>query len=246
MSLGGSVARDRAAAFGLPIGERLSALVFDLDGTLYLQGPVRRAMLWRILRAGVVHPASTWGQLRIIHYYRQAQEHLRSRPEPLSEAQLRLTCEWSGARPEEVLDAVSRWMEDGPLDVLSRSLRPGIIDLLESANKKGIRVGLLSDYPTKKKLLAMRLDTYFSATLDAQDVRVGVFKPSPKGMATILEDLRVDPARTVYVGDRASVDGAAAWRAGVACVILGRPLGRSGRGWIGVPDVSSLRALLAI
>ena len=118
--------------------------------------------------------------------------------------------------------------------------------MLEAAKKKGILLGLLSDYPAKKKLLAMRLDAYFSTVLCAQDVRVGVFKPSPKAMAVVLADLDADPAKTVYVGDRASVDGETARRAGIAGVILGKPLGCSGRGWIGVPDIPSLRALLAI
>lgn len=246
MSLACPTARDPAAAPGLPVGEQLSALVFDLDGTLYLQGPVRRAMLLRLLRVGVAHPVSTWRQSRIIHYYRRAQEHLRSCPEPLAETQLRLACDWSGALPEEALSAVSHWMEDAPLEVLGRCLRPGVVELLGAAKKKGIRLGLLSDYPAKKKLLAMRLDAYFSTVLCAQDVRVGVFKPSSKAMAVMLADLGVDPANTVYVGDRASVDGETAWRAGIAGVILGKPLGCSGRGWIGVPDIASLRALLAI
>ncbi len=246
MSLASPIAQDRAALFGLPSGEWLSALVFDLDGTLYLAGPLRRAMLWRMVRSIVTHPASTWRQLRIVYHYRRAQEHLRSLSEPLAEGQLRLASEWSGARPEEVRDAVSRWMEEGPLELLSRYLRPGLIDLLEAAKRKGVRIGLLSDYPAKKKLLAMGLDAYFVRVLDAQDVRVGVFKPSPKGIEVILEDLCADPARTVYVGDRASVDGAAACRAGVGCVILGKPLGASGLGWVGMPDIPSLRDLLAL
>ncbi len=245
MSLGGHEP-DQDAAFDLPAGERLSALIFDLDGTLYLRGPVRRAMLGRILRAGVAHPATTWRQLRILHYYRLAQEHLRRRPDSLAEAQLRLACEWSGARPQEAIDAVTHWMENGPMDVLSQSLRPGVMDLLEAAKRKSIRMGLLSDYPARNKLLAMRIDAYFSSALCAQDERVGVFKPSPKGIAVVLEDLGVEPQRTVYIGDRPSVDGAAAWRAGVACVILGRPLGHWGKGWVGAPDIPSLRALLAI
>jgi putative hydrolase of the HAD superfamily len=242
-----SLARKSVSGPGdLPVGERLSGLVFDLDGTLYLQRPVQRAMLWRLVRAGLTHPASTWRQVRILRCYRRAQEHLRSSSEPLAEAQLRMACDWSGVQPEEALAAVSRWMEDAPLALLEQNLRPGVVDLLEAAQKKGIRIGLLSDYPATKKLLAMGIDTYFSTALCAQDVRVGVFKPSPKGIAVILADLGVDPARAVYIGDRPSVDGAAAWRAGIPCVILGKPLGSSGQGWIGVPDVPSLRALLAI
>src|SRR5207248_3472505 len=36
---------------------RLKALIFDLDGTLYRQGPLRRAIALRLLRAYALKPA---------------------------------------------------------------------------------------------------------------------------------------------------------------------------------------------
>lgn len=238
--------RDAAPIPSFPVGSQISALIFDLDGTLYLQAPVRRAMMRRLLRAGVACPLSTWREWRLIHYYRQAQEHLRGCPEPLATAQLRLACDWSGMLPEEAAKTIERWMEEAPLEILARCLRPGILDLLETARKRGIRLGLLSDYPATRKLLALGLDTYFSVVLTAQDVRVGAFKPSPKGLTVTLSDLGVEPRQAVYIGDRPSVDGETSHRAGVTGLILGQPLGRTGPGWVGVPDITSLRNLLMI
>ena len=240
------IAHDAVQPLSLPLGTQISGLIFDLDGTLYLQGPVRRAMLWRLLRTGVASPVSTWREWRLVHYYRRAQEYLRGCPQPLATAQLQLACEWSGVFPEQAAKVLAHWMEDAPLKILARYLRPGVVDLLETATNRGIRLGLLSDYPATRKLLAMGLDTYFSVVLTAQDVGVGEFKPSPNGLRRILADLGVEPARAVYIGDRPLVDGETAQRAGVAGVILGQPLGRAGRGWIGVPDVPALRALLVI
>jgi FMN phosphatase YigB (HAD superfamily) len=37
--------------------KRVTTLVFDVDGTLYEQGGLRRAMLVRLLAHAVVHPA---------------------------------------------------------------------------------------------------------------------------------------------------------------------------------------------
>jgi FMN phosphatase YigB (HAD superfamily) len=225
---------------------RISGIVFDLDGTLYLQEPVRRAMMWRLLRTGMGHPVSTWREWRAVYHYRRAQEYLRKRPDPLAEAQLSLACEKCGQVPEQAARAIARWMEDAPLDILARHLRPGIVELLEAAKNQGIRLGVLSDYPAEKKLRALRLEPYFSVVLSAQDARIGTLKPSPKGLLVMLAGLEVKPEGTVYVGDRASVDGETAHRAGVAGVILGKPQGSAGQGWVGVPDVPSLRALLAI
>jgi HAD superfamily hydrolase (TIGR01509 family) len=221
-------------------------MIFDLDGTLYLQGPLRRAVLWRLLCAGVARPAPTWREWRLIDYYRKAQEHLRNCPEPFAAAQLPLACEWSGVPLEQAAKTIARWMEDAPLGILARYLRPGVVNLLETARNRGIRLGLVSDYPASRKLLALGLDSYFSVVLTAQDDRVGVFKPAPNGLRLALADLGVEPGRAVYVGDRPSVDGETAHRAGVAGVILGQPLGRAGQGWVGVPDVPSLRNLLMI
>jgi len=121
-----------------------------------------------------------------------------------------------------------------------------MVDLLEAAKHQDIRLGLLSDYPAARKLRAMGLDGRFSVVLTAQDLRVGSFKPSPRGLEVMLEDLGVEPVTAVYVGDRPSVDGEAARRAGVMGVILGQPPGRRGPGWMGVPDVPALRAWLRI
>jgi HAD superfamily hydrolase (TIGR01509 family) len=203
-------------------------------------------MLWRLLRAGAAHPASTWREWRLVHCYRKAQEHLRNCADPFARGQLPLACEWSGVPPEQAAETIARWMEDAPLEVLARCLRPGVANLLETAKNRGVRLGLVSDYPASRKLLAMGLETYFSAVLTAQDDRVGVFKPAPNGLKVALAELGVEPDRAVYIGDRPSVDGETAQRAGVAGVILGQPLGRAGPGWVGVPDVPSLRNMLML
>ena len=62
------------AGFG---ADRLKALVFDIDGTLYRQGPLRGAMLSRLLRKHAMHPIRGWQTFRVIKAYREAQEHLR-------------------------------------------------------------------------------------------------------------------------------------------------------------------------
>ena len=245
-SSAGKPGRDAAPALGLPVGAGISGLIFDLDGTLYRQGPVRRAMLWRLLQAGARRPVSTWRDWRLIHYYRKAQEHLRNCPEPLASRQLRLACDWSGQDPEQAAKVITHWMEDAPLEEVARYVRPGIADFLEVARSRGMRLGLVSDYPATRKLQAMGLGDYFSVVLTAQDARVGLFKPSPNGLKAALEDLGVEPGSAVYIGDRPSVDGETAHRAGVAGVILDQPRGSNGRGWIGVPDVPSLSALLMI
>jgi hypothetical protein len=61
-----------------------------------------------------------------------------------------------------------------------------------------------------------------------------------------LEDLGSDPESSIYIGDRSAVDGETAHRARVAGLVLGRPQGSTGQGWIGVPDIPAVRMLLKI
>src|SRR5262249_29424324 len=97
----------------------LRALIFDVDGTLYRQLPVRRRMLWRLLRAHVNQPTQGLLTLRVLRAYRQAHEALRTSHSgcgELSEVQVQLASKWTGIRPEVVASCVARWMESEPLD----------------------------------------------------------------------------------------------------------------------------------
>ncbi|MGH7295477.1 MAG: HAD family hydrolase [Polyangiaceae bacterium] len=96
---------------------------------------------------------------------------------------------------------------------------------LEAARERGLRVGVLSDYPAAAKLEAMKLARYFDVVVCAQDAEVNRFKPDPAGIVEVLRRLDVAPDAALYVGDREEVDGAAASAAGVACAIVGKGAG---------------------
>ena len=208
----------------LPFRTRaLKAIVFDVDGTLYRQGPVRRAMLVRLLAAYAMHPVAGWRTLSALRAYRHAQERLRSHVSgDVAEAQLRLTCERTRMHRASVVECVERWMEREPLTFLRRHVQPGLVELLDTCRARGVRLATLSDYPADAKLRALGVAQYFDVTLSAQAADIGVFKPNPRGLHVAVERLGVTALDTLYVGDRVDVDAAAAEAAGVACAILTR------------------------
>ena len=53
------------------------------------------------------------------------------------------------------------------------------------------------------------------------------------------DELKIDASSAVYIGDRPEVDAAAAKRAGIACIILGRASGLP-------PEIGWLRGLLRL
>ena len=226
----------------------LKAIIFDLDGTLYRQNSLRRAMLVRLLRAHASRPLSGLRAFRILGAYRRAQERLREEltiSMDLAEAQIRLTCEQTKVDAGDIAECVTRWMEQEPLHLLARHLQAGLADFLRACQARGLRLAVLSDYPADAKLAALGLNGYFDVVLAAQSAEVGVFKPHPRGLLLAAERLGVNASQCVYVGDRAEVDGPAAAAAGMACFILApRHRSRSQRSWMHVDGYRQLHELL--
>lgn len=227
--------------------KKLRAIVFDVDGTLYAQAGLRRAMLLALVRGHLLRPWHAPATFRILAAYRRAQELLREQPTDgaLGEAQLRLACARAGADEKRVRALVEQWMERAPLPLLPRFMDPELPRVLRAARARGLRLGVLSDYPATDKLKALGVAEFFELVLTAQDPAVNRFKPHPAGLREAARRLGADGDQVLYVGDRGSVDGAAAAAAGVPCVILNGPRQTAGaRTWHDVADYAELHQLL--
>jgi phosphoglycolate phosphatase/putative hydrolase of the HAD superfamily len=207
---------------GSPIRlDQLKVVVFDVDGTLYRQGPLRRAMFLELLRFSAVRPLEGLRTFRVLQAYRQAQEDLRAAAgSDIASAQIRIACERTGLDAAAVSACIERWMEQAPLPKLLACRQSGLVEFLEACKASGLRLAALSDYPADAKLRALGIADRFELALCAQSPEIGVFKPNPRGLEVTLERMGVDRHECLYVGDRAEVDAAAAEAAGIACAIL--------------------------
>lgn len=204
---------------------RFKAILFDVDGTLYRLEPVRRALVYRLLRAHFSRPKEGLEAIRALRAYRAALEHSRVQTpngSDLAQHQVQLAADWTGIPPARVRSYVTRWMEREPLDLLRRFRRDGLSELLTLAGEHDLRLAVCSDYPAMKKLAAMGVTSYFDAVVQAQDADVQRFKPDPRILQVALSRLGVREAEALYVGDRPEVDAETARRAGVVCAIIGR------------------------
>ena len=204
--------------------EGLKAIVFDVDGTLYRQKPLRRAILARLMALCAAHPLRGWQTIRVLHAYRRAQESLRVAPVAgdVAAAQISLACERTNVDRESLVQCVAQWMEQEPLPFLPRYVQPGALEFLRECRARGLRTGALSDYPADAKLQALGLASLFDVVLCAQAPDINVFKPNPRGLLVTLERLGAVADETLYVGDRVDVDAPTAEAAGVRCAILTR------------------------
>ena len=247
----------------MPLSRRdsasVAAVIFDVDGTLYRQSTLRRAMLFRLVRAHVLHPRDAVATFRILWSYRGAHEQLRrdqlrgdglrvdgstGPAAMLEERQLMLTAGRAGYPVAAVRRTIEKWIERSPLDLMLATRWPGVVECLQELRGTGIRIGALSDYPATAKLTAMGLSALFDVVVCAQDSDVGRLKPDPAGLRIVLARLDMPAEHAVYVGDRPDLDAGAASAAGVRCYIIDRA-GAHGSGWTGVRDYNELRRLLA-
>lgn len=221
--------------------------MLDLDGTLYDAPRMRRLMFLKLAGAYALRPLEGWRVSRVLRGYRRAQEALRltaEGPADLETLQRELAARASGCDIETVAQCVERWMRREPDGVLRRCMDPGVPEFLEKAAAQGLGLAVLSDYPAESKLEAMGIRSFFQQVVIAQDPEVLRFKPDPRGLEIAMRRLGVAKEETLYVGDRFEVDGVAARRAGVACVLVG--VDGEGRGWPSVRKLGDLRHALEV
>lgn len=191
---------------------RYRLVVFDVDGTLYHQGPVRRRMLLDLLRTGGAPGRLT--RLRILRRFRNLREALGNTAPRDFEARLfaQLSDE-TGKSETELRAMVTDWIERRPLRHLPGARVSGSRRLFEALRANGTAIAAWSDYPVADKLAALGLaaDHHIAAT----DAELGTLKPDPAGLALLMHRLGAAPGETLMVGDRVSRDGAAARAAGV-------------------------------
>ncbi len=223
---------------------RIRAVLFDVDGTLYRQRPLRRLMAAELAKSALARPLRAPAMLRGLSAYRKAQEALRGHDNASAERQLELAASHSGMNPSELRAIVEEWMVERPLKHLLPCRAEGLVDLLEFLSARRVRLGILSDYPAQRKLDALGVEQYFSLVLCGGDPEIGAFKPSPRGFLAACALWQLEPAQVLYVGDRADADAAGAAAARMPAVIVTTAQLRRISGALAVSSFERLRDVL--
>jgi putative hydrolase of the HAD superfamily len=220
-------------------------VLFDIDGTLYHQMPVRLIMMLLFVIGNILNPSQLKEKAMIIVAYRKAQEALRNLgPEGGNLNQLDMTVKNTGATSECVSSVVKEWIETKPLPLLKLFRRKGVIRVLDILSKNGFKLGAFSDYPAHDKLRALNLADYFSVAVSASDPEVSGFKPNTNGFHVSARKMGLKRSELIYIGDRPEVDGIGAASAGLPVIILSSYWKSNGA--YSFPSVPSFRKLLEI
>jgi HAD superfamily hydrolase (TIGR01509 family) len=226
---------------------RFRAVLFDVDGTLYSQVPLRIAMACEMgLLAASPLPARR-RQIRRVLRFRRVREALRtgSRTGALAQLQYSEVSRQMDCSVDEVKGAVQEWIYDRPLKWVPFCRRRGLRPLLNHLRSQGVQCGVFSDYPAADKLTALGLRGFFDVVLSATDPDVDAFKPDPRGFLAAAARWGLPASQILYVGDRVDVDAAGAAAAGMPCAVLTKRKPYNGAPFIPIRHFKELQSVLS-
>lgn len=199
-----------------PFWNAIELVVFDVDGTLYAQRPLRIRMLGALFLHTLT--SGSLETIKVLKHFRQIREELGNEgTQNFESTLLERTSRITGSPPEKVAQIVQEWIEIRPLAYLKACRYPGVTQVFQSLRSRGIKIGVFSDYPASQKLKTMDLEADF--VVSAEDKAVGVLKPNPRGLMVLMERAQIPPSKTLMIGDRIDRDGEAAQRAGTLSLI---------------------------
>jgi len=196
--------------------DKIGFVVFDVDGTLYQQRPVRI----RILRDMLLHALlrRNLRDLVVITNYRRIRERLADeRVEGFERLLISETASSTSSSADDVRAIVKEWIEQRPVPYLRACRYPGLKELFAGLRRRGKSIGILSDYPAEDKLVALELTADY--IVSAADEDVGCLKPHPRGLEVLIAKAGVKAHTTLMIGDRASRDGLVAQGVGARALI---------------------------
>jgi HAD superfamily hydrolase (TIGR01549 family) len=211
----------------------IRGVVFDVDGTLYHQAPLRALMMAELTTLPLTERSwrgarQVWRTLAV---FRAVRENLRGLGRPdtlLAEVQFQEAARLAGVDARKLERLVTEWILVRPLKYLRACRRRGAARVLQMLVRRGISLGTFSDYPVAEKLVALGLPEAGAVSVCATDPEVNAFKPHPAGFLRACQLMGLPPSDVLYVGDRPEVDAAGAAIAGMPCAIVGERRSSSG------------------
>ena len=192
---------------------KFAAVAFDLDGTLYPDFRLFLRLIPFIIKEN-----------RLLLAMGKARKKLRnsgSYEGDFYETQARLMAEILERSAQEIKELTERLIYRGWEQHFKKiKLFPHIKETLELFRSKGLKLGLLSDFPPEKKLEYLGLNKYWDAVVCSEVS--GRLKPDPLPFLDLARNMDIEPGQILYVGNSLSYDVAGAGSAGMSTALIQR------------------------
>ena len=185
------------------------AIILDLDGTLYFQKPLQLCMALLLLISCIL-PNGVRNMKIILKYRKLYENHIVDK-----ERYSRLSEKYN-ITSKEIQSIVHSWLIKKPLFFIKLFRDRRLLSDMIRVQQSGIKLIVLSDYPTKEKLNAINFIPDFSYSSG----ELGVLKPNPLGLKQILTKHNLISSNCLLIGDRKDKDGALAEKLGMNYILL--------------------------
>jgi len=196
----------------------ISAIGFDLDGTLYPTYRLYVRLLPFLFKHGRL--LNALGKARTIIRSEQEQSPSFIMPD-FHQYQAQLTANLLHAQTEQINEKINNLIYRGWEGHFSKiKLFPHVRELLAELRAAGLKLGLLSDFPPKTKLKNLDLADCWDVVLCSEDT--GAIKPSIRPFTELAKALECPPEQILYVGNSRRYDVTGAGQAGMKTALLTR------------------------
>jgi putative hydrolase of the HAD superfamily len=203
----------------------ISAVAFDLDGTLYPNYSLNIRLLpflfryWKLILA--------FGKARNMLRREQSAQAAPALPPPSGpdfyERQAQIVAAQLKEPQEEIREIIDRLIYRGWESLFSKvKLFPHVKETLGELRAAGLKLGLLSDFPPETKLEHLGLSGLWDTALCSENI--GALKPALQPFEELAKALACQPGQILYVGNNPRYDVEGAKRAGMKAALLNRGL----------------------
>jgi len=190
----------------------IKAVVFDIDGTLY----PNYQMILQSIPFSITHIGL------IINFSKVRKEIRTLRPiNNFHKKQQELLAKYMNISSEKAGEIIKREIY-GKWETTFKGIKPfpGVEDLLYYLKERGIKLGVLSDFPINKKLDYLKLPDVWDVKDTSENT--GYLKPNPEPFYRVSKDLNILPEEILYVGNNYEYDVVGARNCNMYTAYLGR------------------------
>ena len=213
--------------------QKLKAVAFDLDGTLYPNYRLYLRLLPQLLRHPVFYNAFSRARDLLHQDKSETPEQFTS----FYDRQAALVAGFLKKDPQKTkqrLEILVYECWEGYFSGIE--LFPGLKETLLALKEAGLRLAVLSDFPPAKKLTILGLDGVFDVALSSEET--GALKPSKVPFNALAAALGVTNGEILYVGNSLQFDIEGAKSAGMKAALIRQNVFRTGL----IPKNSAVKA----
>lgn len=185
--------------------QKIQAVLFDVDGTLYPNYKMYFISVLFFLR----HP-------HIARCFQRMRKNIRKidHIDNFQQKQAMIMAEDLGIDEKKAVEILDKYIYREFVQMFSWIKPFRIIhQVLEEFRAEGLKLGVISDFPVKNKLSFLELDEYWNIVMSADEM--GFLKPRKETFLKAAEKLNIPPEKIIYVGNHYVYDIIGANRAGM-------------------------------